>query len=207
MTQPKITHSGEMIMHNLLRSAILTSAMFVVGCAHQINITPPLNTLEGDNSTKVNKTVGYYISPADRAKEVETPGGGGDKVKYLPYQESEPALNKVLSNIYTDVVSVPSLDDKQFIASKNIAYIFVPSIVTDSGSDSAMTWPPTRFTVTLDTKAIGPDGNVRWQQKVTGQGKAEFSEFKHDFSLSARRANKQAFQNLQQAIRNSAELR
>lgn len=194
-------------MNVLFRGAILGSLMFAVGCAHQINITPPLNTLEANNSAKVNKTVGYYISQADRAKEVTTPGGGGDKVSYLPYPESEPALNKVLTNLYTNVVLVPSLEDKSFINSKNIAYIFVPVIETDSGSDSAFTWPPTRFTMNLDTKAIGPSGNVVWQKKVTGQGQAEFSEFKHDFSLSARRASKQAFQNLQQAISAAPELR
>lgn len=193
-------------MNNLFRSAVLGSALLAVGCAHQINITPPLNTLDGNNAVKINKTVGYYISPTDRAKEVETPGGGGDKVKYLPYPETEPALNKILTNLYANVVLVPSLDDKQFIASKQIAYIFVPSITTDSGSDSALTWPPTRFTVSLDTKAMGPNGNVVWQKKVKGEGKAEFSEFKHDFSLSARLASKQAFQNLQQAIAASAEL-
>lgn len=194
-------------MYNLLRSAVLGSALFAVGCAHQINITPPLNTLDGNNTAKINKTVGYYISPADRAKEVTTPGGGGDKVKYLPYPETEPALNKVLSNVYTTVVSVPSLEDKQFITKMNIAYIFVPTVETDSGSDSAFTWPPTRFTVSLDTKAIGPNGNVVWQKKVKGEGKSEFNEFKHDFSLSARLASKQAFQNLQQAISASPELR
>lgn len=194
-------------MNNLFRSAVLGSALLAVGCAHQINITPPLNTLDGNNAVKINKTVGYYISPTDRAKEVETPGGGGDKVKYLPYPETEPALNKILTNLYANVVLVPSLEDKQFIASKQIAYIFVPSITTDSGSDSALTWPPTRFTVSLDTKAMGPNGNVVWQKKVKGEGKAEFSEFKHDFSLSARLASKQAFQNLQQAIAASAELR
>jgi len=194
-------------MHSIVRTAVISSVMFAVGCAHQINITPPLNTLEGNHAAKVNKTVGYYISPADREKEVTTPGGGGDKVKYKPYQESEPALNKVLSNLYTTVVSVPSLDDKQFIASNNVAYIFVPSIETDSSSSSAFTWPPTRFTITLDTKAVGSNGNVVWQKKLTGEGQAEFSDFKHDFSLSARRASKQAFQSLQETISSAPELR
>jgi len=194
-------------MHILLRGIVIGSAVLAVGCAHQINITPPLNTLDGNNTTKASKTVGYYIAPADRTKEVITPGGGGDKVKYQPYAEAEPALNKILTNLYSEVVMVSSLEDKQFIASKKIAYIFVPSIETDSGSDSAFTWPPTRFTVSLDTKAIGPNGNVVWQKKVKGDGKAEFNDFKHDFSLAARLASKQAFQNLQQAISTSAELR
>jgi len=193
-------------MHPLVKSAIAASTLLAVGCAHQINITPPLNTLDS-NTAKVDKTVGYYISAADRAKEVITPGGGGDKVKYLPYQESEPALNKVLSNRYTKVVSIPSLDDKQFIASNKISYIFVPTIETDSSSDSAFTWPPTKFSVSLDCKAIGPAGTTVWEKKVKGEGQATFSEFKHDFSLAARRASKAAFVNLQQEIDAAGELR
>lgn len=194
-------------MHPFSRVAVVAATLLAAGCAHQINITPPLNTLDGNNVSKVDKTVGYYISPADRAKEVITPGGGGDKVKYLPYQESEPALNKVLSNTFTKVVSIPSLDDKQFIASNKIAYIFVPSIETDSSSESAFTWPPTKFSVTLDCKAVDPSGATAWQKKVKGEGQAAFDEFKHDFSLSARRASKNAFQNLQQEISSAKEFR
>lgn len=194
-------------MHPFSRIAVVAATLLAAGCAHQINITPPLNTLDGNNVSKVNKTVGYYISPADRAKEVITPGGGGDKVKYLPYQESEPALNKVLSNTFTKVVSIPSLDDKQFIASNQIAYIFVPAIETDSSSESAFTWPPTKFSVTLDCKAVDPSGATAWQKKIKGEGQATFDEFKHDFSLSARRASKNAFQNLQQEISSAKEFR
>lgn len=194
-------------MHPFSRIAVVAATLLAAGCAHQINITPPLNTLDGNNVSKVNKTVGYYISPADRAKEVITPGGGGDKVKYLPYQESEPALNKVLSNTFTKVVPIPSLDDKQFIASNKIAYIFVPAIETDSSSESAFTWPPTKFSVTLDCKAVDPSGATAWQKKIKGEGQATFDEFKHDFSLSARRASKNAFQNLQQEISSAKEFR
>lgn len=194
-------------MNSISRAAVLAAALFGVGCAHQINITPPLNTLEAKDIVKIDKIVGYYISPADRSKEVETPGGGGDKVKYLPYQESEPALKQVLSNLFTKVVPMPLLDDKQFIASNNIAYVFVPTIETDSASDSAFTWPPTRFTVNLDCRAVDPSGATVWQTKVRGQGYAEFSEFKHDMSLSARRANRDAFLLLQREIDAAKEFR
>ena len=194
-------------MHAISRFAVLAAALLVVGCAHQINITPPLNTLDAKDIVRIDKTVGYYISPADRSKGVKTPGGGGDKVKYLPYRESEPALNQVLSNLFTKVVSIPSLDDKQFIANNNIAYVFVPTIDTDSASDSAFTWPPTRFTVTLDCRAVDSSGATVWQKKVTGQGNSEFSEFKHDMSLSARRASRNAFLNLQREINEAKEFR
>ncbi|RDH80953.1 MAG: hypothetical protein DIZ78_18020 [endosymbiont of Escarpia spicata] len=113
--------------------------LVVTGCAHQINLTPPLNTLDSDGLASIAKSVGYYISEADRAKEVETPGGGGDKVKYKPYSDLEPALKHALANIFSDVHSVPSLDNRDFIQSNNITYIFVPTIATDSSSDSILT--------------------------------------------------------------------
>jgi len=194
-------------MHSITRVAVLAAALLGVGCAHQINITPPLNTLEARDIVKIDKTVGYYISAANRSKEVETPGGGGDKVKYLPYQESEPALKQVLSNLFTKVVSIASLDDKQFIASNNVAYVFVPAIETNSSSESAFTWPPTKFTVTLDSRAVDPSGATVWQKKVMGQGRATLSEFKHDMSLAARRASRDAFLNLQREISAAKEFR
>jgi hypothetical protein len=194
-------------MRSIARLLVLAVALLVVGCAHQINISPPLNTLEAGNVTRIDKTVGYYISAADKAKDVTTPGGGGDKVKYLPYQESEPALKQVLSNIFSKVVPIPSLDDKPFITTNEIVLIFVPSVVTDSSSESAVTWPPTKFTVTLDCRAVDRSGATIWQKQVKGEGKAEYSEFKHDFSLAARRASKEAFLNLQSEINTAQELR
>ncbi len=194
-------------MYSISRAAVLAVAFFGAGCAHQINITPPLNTLEAKDIVKIDKTVGYYISPVDRFKAVETPGGGGDKVKYLPYRESEPALKQVLSNLFSNVVSISSLDDKEFITSNNVAYVFVPTIGTDSASDSAFTWPPTRFTMNLDCRAVDSSGATVWQTKVTGQGNAEFSEFKHDMSLSARRASRSAFLRLQEEIGLAKEFR
>jgi hypothetical protein len=194
-------------MRPLLRVAVVAAVLLGAGCAHQINITPPLNTLDARDVVRIDKTVGYYVSPADRRKEVETPGGGGDKVKYLPYQESEPALRRVLDNVFAKVVSVPSLDDKPFLASNKVAYVFVPTITTDSASDSMFTWPPTRFTLTLDCRALDAAGATVWQTTVRGQGSAEFDEFKHDFSLAARRAGKEAFLLLQQQINAAREFR
>ena len=194
-------------MRSMLRVAIVAAALLGAGCAHQINITPPLNTLAANDIVRIDKSVGYYVSPADRRKEVESPGGGGDKVKYLPYQESEPALRQVLANVFAKVVSLASLDDKTFLANNNVAYVFVPTIATDSASDSPFTWPPTRFTLTLDCRALDAAGATVWQTTVLGQGSAEFDEFKHDFSLAARRASKDAFLRLQQQINLAREFR
>ena len=194
-------------MRSTMSAIVVAIALLVVGCAHQINISPPLNTLEGSNVSRIDKVVGYYIATSDRAREVSTPGGGGDKVKYFLYQESEPALRQILSNVFTKVIAIPSLTDQQFIATNEIAYVFVPAIVTDSSSESALTWPPTKFTVTLDCHAVDRSGATVWRRQVKGEGKAEFSEFKHDLSLAARRASKEAFLNLQKEIHTAPEFR
>lgn len=176
-------------------------ALFVLGgCGHSINITPPLNTLSKEGVTKIEKNIGYYIAPENLNKEVTTPGGGGDKVKYFLYKEAEPALKTVLGNIFTKVVSMPAPTDAKFITENNIAYIFTPEFTTDSSSSSPFTWPPTKFSMKIDCKAADGSGTVLWQTVVEGEGQAEFDEFKHDFSLSARRATQKAFTKLQEEI-------
>lgn len=184
---------------------IFLSLIVFNGCGHSINITPPLNTLDKDGLIKIEKNAGYFISEENYKKEVTTPGGGGDKVKYFPYKESEPALKKVLSNIFNKVYRVPSETDLQFITDNDISFIFTPEYETDSSSESFFTWPPTKFTMTIDCKAVNNSGKVIWETKVTGEGDAVFAEFKHDFSLAARRAAKIAFNKLQDEIINSGK--
>ncbi len=192
-------------MKHIGQSIILVFFLFFIGCGHSINITPPLNTLDTDGVTKIEINAGYFISDANYDKEITTPGGGGDKVKYFPYKESEPALKKILSNIFKNVYRVPSETDFPFIADNDIAFIFTPEYTTDSSSESLFTWPPTKFTMTIDCKAVDKNGDLVWQTKVTGEGIAEFAEFKHDFALAARRATKNAFAKLQKEIFNSGK--
>ena len=194
-------------MNYLIRVIAVPVMLFVVGCAHQINITPPLNTLSEVGISKIDKNVGYYISPDDLSKKVTTPGGGGDKVRYFPYKEFEPALNKILSNIFTKVHPLASPDDNQFMSSNNISYIFIIKIETNSSSKSAFTWPPTNFTVSIDCKALDSSGSVKWQKNIKGEGDAEFSEFKHDFSLAAKKATMNSFSMLQEEIIKSGEFK
>ena len=188
-------------MKRPVQAFVWMALVLFCGCAaHQVNITPPLNTLDGGAIRKIDKNAGYYISPTDSSKEVITPGGGGDKIKYFPYKETEPALNKILSNIFANVYPLKSMDDQQFISSNNISYVFVPKIETDSSSESMLTWPPTRFVVTLDCKANDGSGSIIWEKSITGEGQATFDEFKHDFPLAARRAVIKAFSMLQGEI-------
>ncbi len=184
-----------------LKIAALLSVSLITGCAHNIQITPPVDNLRG-GAVKVKSeiNVGYYISPEDKAKVVTTPGGGGDKISYSPYKDTEEALNTVLSKTYKKVYSVPSLSDKDFVAQKQITYIFKPQLTTTSSSKSGLTWPPTDFSLTITCVAIDSNGNEVWKDTATGNGHAEFDEFKKDFPLAARRASEAAFKQLQEKL-------
>lgn len=192
-----------------MKAGLCAMAVFslfaLVGCGHSINITPPMNTLSNDGVVKIDKNVGYYISEENLIKEVTTPGGGGDKVKYFLYKESEPVLKAVLGNIFNKVVSVPAPNDAKFIADNKIAYVFTPEFTTDSSSSSPFTWPPTKFYMKIDCKAVDDGSKLLWQTVVEGEGEAEYDEFKHDFSLAARRASQRTFMKLQEEIINSGK--
>ena len=174
------------------------------GCAHSIQLSPNLDNIrEIKVSEKIDKNVGYYISRNDLNKEVITPGGGGDKVKYQPYKDTEAALNTILSRVFNKVYFVNDIGDIHYLSDKNIIYIFKPNIKTDSSSNSPFTWPPTEFIFELTCSAIDATGTNIWEKTVTAKGQAEFSEFKNDFSLSARRASDKAFQKMMIEISNA----
>ena len=176
-------------------------ALLVSACAHNIQINPDLNTLRSESSEgKIDAAVGYYISDENRMLKVTTPGGGGDKISYQPYKDTEGALNTILSDLFVSVFTIKDLNDKAFLEEKKIAYIFKPEINTDSSSDSIFTWPATDFTMNLTCEALDNNGNSIWVKTVTGEGKAEFSEFTADFGLSGRRATQDAFEKMKREI-------
>ena len=183
-------------MPNSLKLIIIALIGIISGCAHGIQLTPNLDDLHNTDvevENKINKNVAYYISQQDMETEVITPGGGGDKVKYYPYRDTESALDTMLSKVFNHVYSIPLIKQAAFIQKKNISYIFKPSIKTDSSSDSILTWPPTHFTFELTCTATDLSDNEVWSKKVKAEGNAEYGEFKEDLSLSARRASEEAF--------------
>lgn len=190
-----------------IRIFALALALSTTACAHMINVAPPLNTLEAQGIAKSDRIIGYHIAAADRTLKVTTPGGGGDKVSYTPYADVEPALRNVLERTFAGVVALDSATDAQAMAAKNVAFVLVPRITTSSSSSSAFTWPPTKFEITIDCKVVAPDGSSVWQGTAQGVGEAEFAEFKHDFSLAARRASKAAFLDLQSKLSAAPSLR
>jgi hypothetical protein len=191
----------------VIRTAL---AVCVVGllaaCAHPINLEPRELPVRSEGQL-IPKKVAYVMTDADRAKQVTTPGGGGDKVSYFPYRDMEQTLRATLRSVYADVTVVKAASDLDAIREAGVAYVFKPEILTDSSSPSPFTWPPTKFTADVTCTVTDPNGAVVTNIRAIGQGAAEFDEFKSDFSLSARRAVSDAAAKLAQEIRGSQQLR
>ncbi|MBB2486808.1 hypothetical protein H5407_16395 [Mitsuaria sp. WAJ17] len=173
------------------------------GCAHPISLTPNVSAaLEQVKVEKIPKKVGYYISPEDRTREVITPGGGGDKVSYLPYRDLETGLYVVLGQSFSEASRIETLGSPKAAEQQ---FIIKPTITTTSYSDSLVTWPPTVFTVQLTLAVEDSAGKPVTQISAQGEGRAEFSEFKGDFSLAARRATENMLVKLKAAIAAAAD--
>jgi hypothetical protein len=187
-------------MGRVLRLGLVAMLFAAVGCAHSITITPDIGSISASGINRIDKNVGYYISPEDLALQVVTPAGGGDKVKYFPYKESEPALKQLLSNVFREVHPLKSPGDAAFIASKNISYVFIPVITTDSSSRSSWIWPPSDFTVTLRCRATDAAGGAVWETTVAGEAHMRLPDVSRDHSLAGKEAVKNAFSELQGKI-------
>lgn len=169
------------------------------GCAHPISLNPDLAAVKAGSFVKIDRKVGFYIGDDDRKREVTTPGGGGDKVSYFPYRDMETGLYVALSESFATVMRVNGPADPR-VKAEGLNYVISPMIVTQSSSPSPLTWPPTVFTVELTCKVTDADGKPVSEVKATGTGNAEFSEFKSNYSLSAKRAVEDALSKLKVAL-------
>ena len=167
------------------------------GCAHPISLNPDLAVVKAGSAAKIDRKVGFYIGDDDRKREVTTPGGGGDKVSYFPYRDMEADL--ALSESFTTVTRVNGPADPR-VKAEGLNYVISPVIKTQSSSPSPLTWPPTVFTVELTCRVTDADGKPVSEVKATGTGNAEFSEFKGNHSLSAKRAVEDALSKLKVAL-------
>lgn len=196
-----------MFLKRLVFSTSLVLTMLVTGCAHPISVTADLAQVNASSPQRIQKAVGYHISAEDSALEVTTPGGGGDKVKYLPYRDLDPAIYKALSEVFSTVTKLDSATDTAKISRDQIQLVFLPKITTNSSSSSALTWPPTEFTIDLVCKVSDASGAAITELTAKGVGKAEFSEFKSDHSLSAKRAAQDVIGKLVKALESNPALR
>lgn len=195
-------------MKQLAKIVLISLACgMLFGCAHPITMNPDLSSIQAKDITPISKKVGYYISDANRALEVVSAGGGGDKVRYFPYRDIEPGLYKALAEVFSGVTKAKNPQDASDLSRSGISLMIVPEISTTSSSPSPFTWPPTLFSVTLACTVTDPAGQAVHKLSVTGTGSAEFDEFKSNFSLAAVRASNDALSRLIKALGEAPELR
>jgi hypothetical protein len=183
-----------------------TLITLLTACAHPIGIGP-VDTPARNDSGLNPKKVAYVMTDADRAKEVITPGGGGDRVSYFPYRDLEKSIRDALRAVYADVFVVKSATDAEAIKTFGASYVFTPEITTTSSSPSPFTWPPTKFGIDLVCKVTDPEGKPLTLVRAQGNGAAEFNEFMKDFGLSGRRAATQVSEQLKQEVLANPQLR
>lgn len=191
-----------MIRQALWGTAVLAVAL-LTGCAHPISLSTDASRLMGSGQAKVDRKVGLVVTDDQRKQEVVTPGGGGDKVSYLPYRDMEPGLYMVLSESFASVARISGPNDPK-VAAEGLNLLVVPVVSTTSFSPSIMTWPPTVFTVELNLSFNDLQNKPVAQVRVQGEGRAEFDEFKSDHSLSAKRAAEDALKKLLKAVSETA---
>lgn len=195
-----------LISRTLRAFMALTCAAVLVGCAHPINVgtdTAP----ERVESSLIQKKVAYAMTDAQRAVQAITPGGGGDRISYFPYRDLEKSIRDALRAVYQDVVVIPSAADASAVQASGAALVFTPEIKTNSGSPSPFTWPPTYFTTDVSCVVTDAAGAELTRVQASGRGEAEFSEFKGEFGLSAKRAATAMATQLSSEIRKNEKLR
>jgi len=175
-------------MNTSIKFILLGIALILGGCAHPIVIAPDLSTVGITQQTMSKKSIGYYYAESVE-KEVTTSGGGGDDVRYKPYKDLETGLYKMYSSIFSDVTLLSSSSDP---GKSKVDYIAAVEISTSSSSPSLFTWPPTVFTLNLANNISDAKGTVLGNLRTSGEGRAEFSEFKSDFGLAGKRASQEA---------------
>jgi hypothetical protein len=177
---------------------------FISACAHPITINP-IKTPDRIEAKLSPKKAAYVMTESDRNKQVTTSGGGGDKITYYPYRDTEKAIRDALRSVYADVVAVKSSSDES-IKDDNISVLYTPVITTVSNSDSAFTWPPTYFKVELICNVSDKTSKELSTIRVSGSGNAEFSEFKINTGLAGSRASSDLSEKLRQEILKNPEL-
>lgn len=194
---------------NVLRITLLmlSSTVFISGCAHPITIAPDLSKLPREQTqSKIERSVGYYISEQNKAVEVTTPAGGGDSVKYKPYADLEPGLYRVLSNVFTSVYPIKDTKDQAYLQSNNIAWIFTPTLTTNSSSRNHFFWPPTDFNLIIECTAADPTLKLVWQTSVKADNDViAVKEILKDHGLAGKSAAEKALLHLQTQIQAASE--
>lgn len=185
--------------------ACVFGVVVLVGCAHPISIEA--KAVPSREVQWSPHKAAYVMTEADRQKQVTTQGGGGDKISYYPYRDFERALRATLATVYTDVSVVASATDAAAIRQAGASFVYRPEISTTSSSPSPFTWPPTKFSISVVVEVLDPQAAELARLRVTGNGSAEWEEFRGEFGLAGRRAVEDAARALVEEIKRFEKLR
>jgi hypothetical protein len=169
------------------------------GCVHDISVAPELSKITKERPVTIDRSVAYYIPPHEYELSVTTPGGNNDTLRYKPYKESEPALRKVLENVFTEVHRIDSLEDTK-INKHKIRFIFIPQIETLSHSNSNVDWQPTKFTFILKVKFLTADKKPFYESYAQGKGIANFGRYQENPAYAVEIASRSALLQFQDEI-------
>ena len=173
--------------------------LMFTACVHDISIAPNISKVTKVRPVTIHRTVAYYIPKEKYKLTVETPAGNNDKLLYAPYQDTEPALKKVLTNIFTKMYKLENLD-KNHIKDLGIKFIFIPEIETMSLSNSNVDWPPTKFNMVLKVQIINSDMIELFTSYAEGKGVANFGRYEENPTYAAEVASRSSFLQLQDEI-------
>jgi hypothetical protein len=181
---------------SLARLGIIGAMFVTAGCAHPVSVRPDINYPSGQT---VDTSVGYFISDANRKLEVTTPAGGGDKIRYFPYRDMEPAILSTLGSVFHKVYSVPETGRTAYVTDHHLTFVFEPILTTNSSGNSAIFWPATEFDLTIKVTALNASGQVLWNRDFTGHGHIEKGRSLIDVP-PAKEAATEAFGKLRKAL-------
>ena len=188
-------------------TASIGICLLMGACAHPIGITPNAAVLQKSESKPSARSVAYVITQQDRDREVETDGGGGDKVSYFPYRDMEAGFFHALTPLYSRVTLVRSPAEKAALDKNDVSLLFVPKLTTTSSSSGVFTWPPTAFSVSIEYTVMDASGKEVYRNLLIGNGNATFDEFKTELGLAGRRAAEDALKKFQDQVGGAAALR
>jgi hypothetical protein len=185
---------------------ILFAGLMVItlfGCVHSIVISPKTEKIERELGSlpKIKANVGFFISADSSKKEVSTPGGGGENVRYFPYKDLETAYQLMLLNVFDKVIKLKSVGEQNELSKEGIKFVLEPVLVTTSRSTEIFTWAPTNFTVDLTSNIRDASGKIIGNPRVVGNGHVDFNlEMGGDYGLAGRLAMEDALLKMQRAL-------
>lgn len=147
-------------MKNRITSKLLLIGLLLVlisGCmTHPYPISPKIE--EAHPAMQVDEmpiTIGYYISEEKlNYKHIGNSSSAGDVLVFYPYKEFEDGYDQVLSKIFKKVIKLPNNPDQETMEKLGIDYVVIPTITTESGGTSFVTWPPTYFKMELSNSVF-----------------------------------------------------